>query len=71
LEDAFLHKLDAVTSDDVKRVCAKYLLAKRGTLIFYRPQKDAKPVAATLWQDQMEKAYAKGFEEGKHPSLRL
>jgi zinc protease len=65
MEDTFLRQLDAVTPDDLKRVCAKYLFPKRGTLVFYRPRTDAKSASAVVWQKQMETAYAKGVEEGK------
>lgn len=65
IEDAFLKKLDSVTSDDLRRVCGKYLRPERCTLIFYRPKDDPKPASAASFQQAMETAYRKGLEEGQ------
>jgi len=53
-EDEFLRRLDAVTSDDLRRVASKYLRASRATLIHYRPKGDPSPSEASAWQEKME-----------------
>jgi zinc protease len=49
-EDAYLAALDAVTSDDLRRVAARYLVPRRATLVLYHPRGEAPEASPSRWQ---------------------
>ncbi len=53
-ESAFLKALDNVSSEDVSRVCDKYLRPKRATLVLYRPESEKPTLSAAQWQEKLQ-----------------
>ncbi len=57
MEDAYLASLDAVNSEDLRRVCATYLRPARATFVLYHPRGESHSSDPKRWQDLFQRGW--------------